>query len=102
VRFWYINPSLLRTRLSSSALKLFGELLKLYELLETLVHGEAQVFADESNVDVFFVSLDHSIKADISFVFWVHRVYLKGADIITQAAQWPFGLSSRRHEVSKV
>lgn len=34
------------TALSSSVLKFFCELLKLHELLETLVHGKAEVFAD--------------------------------------------------------
>ena len=68
-------------------LKLFGELVKLHQLLKTLVHGQAQVLADEGDVDVFLISLNYSINARTTFDFGVRRVHLSGANTITQAVR---------------
>jgi hypothetical protein len=66
----------LLTRLSSSALKLFSKLLKLHELLKTLVHREAEVLADQSYIDVFLVSLYHCIELQRRLLCLVRVVHL--------------------------
>jgi hypothetical protein len=56
------SRSLVRTHLSASPSDLFREFLKFHQLLETLVHCETQVFANQSNVNVFFISIDYSVS----------------------------------------
>jgi len=56
-------------------LKLLCELLKLHELLETLVNSEAEVFANKGYVDVFLVSFDNRVEACRGLVSLVRMVH---------------------------
>ncbi|HEU0251668.1 MAG TPA: hypothetical protein VFR12_01470 [Pyrinomonadaceae bacterium] len=51
--------------LSSGALEFFCESLQVHELLEALVNGEAEVFADQRQVDAPFIGLNDRIKVCI-------------------------------------
>lgn len=50
------------TGLSYGASHFCGELLQAHQVLETLLHGQTQVLANQRSIDVFLVELDHGIR----------------------------------------